>query len=72
MKKLTLILIVIIAIEFNLQWLNRPEPNYVKVWDENGLVETTQTVTRYENGFSWMIYDSAHNLINFLNCSFGL
>lgn len=71
MKKLILFLLIIIAIEFNLQfnWVNyENEPNWVKAWDEHGReVELISEQERVDGVWYWNIYDSEGNLITFLN-----
>jgi len=68
----TLIILLIVSIEFNLAWIGHPTANFCKVYDQNGLIETTETISPYQDGFSWNIYDTDNNLINFLNLSWIL
>ena len=68
----TLIILTIIAIEFNLAWIGHPTANFCKVYDQNGLIETTETISTYQNGFSWKVYDMSNNLINFLDMRWSL
>ena len=58
MKKLILILLTIVAIEFNLQYYgNEHHPNWVKAWDSNGNeVELQETRERTNNVWYWNIF----------------
>ena len=68
----TLIILTIISIEFNLAWIGTLSPNFCKVYDQNGLIETTETISPYQDGFSWKVYDMSNNLINFLDMRWRL
>jgi len=65
--KTLFILAIIIAIEFNLQFIGiRNEPNWAKVWDENGEIAIQEQRQETDNGWNWNLYDSEGNLITFL------
>ena len=68
----TLIILTIVSIEFNMLLFGTLQPNWCKVWDQNGLIETTETISPYQNGWSWKIYDTNNNLLNFLNMKWKL
>ena len=67
MKKL-LLLITIVAIEFNLNWFfGLPEHYPFKALDERGNeVELVNELKQTETGYEWNVYDQAGNLITFL------
>lgn len=62
-------MIVIVAIEFNLQWIGTEhQPNWVKAWDERGNeVELVSDLEKKDGITYWNIYDTEGNLITFLN-----
>jgi hypothetical protein len=53
MKYLTIL--AIIAIHFNLQWLGEPAPNYAEVRDEIGVIEITEQIDYFDQGFKWQL-----------------
>ena len=68
MKNLLFLLLIITAIEFNLQWNGiEHQPNWVKAWDNNQEVQIEDNWTKIGNVYSWNVYDVQGNLITFLN-----
>ena len=66
--KQIILLLVIVAIEFNLCWNGfGHQPNWVKVYDTQGEIEITETREKIGNTYYWSIYDLKGDLITFLN-----
>ena len=69
MKGLSLLLLVIVIIEFNLQWTGTEhQPNWIKAWNRYGNEVPSESKWEKVDGvYYWNIYDLQGNLITFLN-----
>jgi len=68
MKFLIFLLLIITAIEFNLQWNGlEHEPNWVKCWEGENEVQIQDNWQKIDNVYYWNVYDVQGNLITFLN-----
>lgn len=66
-KKILLILFLITAIEFNLQWTGyEHKPNWVKAWNGNQEVEIQDSWEKVGNVYYWSVYRNGE-LLTFLN-----
>lgn len=69
MKKFIILLIAIIMVEFNLQFIMFEHvPNKATAYDEQGqTVETTDSWEKKGNTYYWNIYSADGKLLNFIN-----
>ena len=74
MKILFLLLIIIVAIEFNLTWLNNENtPNWVRAWDNYGQeVKLIEERVRVDEVWNWRVRTEDNQYNWFFQCWWDL